>query len=88
MLGAWARGRQRNGEHRPRPIDTVAGDDGAAHRLDEAAADRKPEAGAGAHAVALSHTMELVEDALELLRRDALALVDDAQSDASRDGAG
>ena len=71
----------------PGPVGAVAGDDGAAHRLDEAAADRKAEAGAGAHAVALLHAVELVEDALELVRRDALALVDDAQSDAARAGA-
>ena len=41
------------------------------HRLDKAARDRKPKAGAGADMIALLRAIELVEHAFELRRRDA-----------------
>ena len=53
--------------------------DRAVHRLDEAARDGEPEAGAGAHLVALGDAMELVEDALEIGGRNAVAFVEDLQ---------
>jgi hypothetical protein len=51
------------------------------HRLEEAAGDGKAEPGARPHPVALGDAMELVEDALEVGGRDALAFVEDAQLD-------
>ena len=49
----------------------VGGRDRAMHRLDEAARDRKAEAGAGADVIALLRAIELVEDALQFRRRNA-----------------
>ena len=50
--------------------------------LDEAARDGKPQPGAGAHLVALSRPVELVEDALEVGARNAVAFVEHLQLDA------
>ena len=73
--------RQRDGEHRARAVGAVAGGDGAAHRLDEAAADRKAQPGARALRSAPLHAVELVEDALEVAGRNAGAFVEHLQQD-------
>ena len=75
-------GRQGDGEDGAGAVGAVAGGDRAAHGLDEAAADREAEAGAGAHPVALLRAVELVEDLLDLVGRDALALVDRSRAPA------
>ena len=61
--------RHPDGEDRAASVGPVAGGDRAAHRLDEAAADRQPEPGAGAHAVAFPRAVELAEHPLQILRR-------------------
>ena len=65
----------------PLPVGAVGRRDRAVHGLDEAARDREPEAGAGAHLVALLRAVELVEDAAPVGRRNAVALVEDLQRD-------
>ena len=50
------------------------------HGLDEAARDREAKAGAGADMIALLRAIELVEHALELGGRNAVALVDDLRA--------
>ena len=62
----------------------LAADDGAVHRLDEAARDGEPEAGAGADLVGLLRAVELVEDVLEIVRRNAASFVEHAQADRVR----
>ena len=52
----------------------LRGRDRAVHGLDEAAGDREPKPGAGAHVVALLDAVELVEDVLEIVRRNARRL--------------
>src|SRR6516162_5849771 len=69
------RHRHFNGEDGPATVRPVAGANGPAHGLDEAAADGKPEAGAGAAAIGGMDPVELVEDPLQILRRDAIPLV-------------
>ena len=49
------------------------------HGLDEAARDGEAEPRAGAHLIALLHPVELVEDALQVVRRNAVALVQHLQ---------
>ena len=51
------------------------------HRLDEAARNRKAEAGAGTDMVALLRAIEFVEHAFQLARRNAVAFIDDLQRD-------
>ena len=70
---------RRDGEHGARAVEPVGGRDRAVHGLDEAARDRKAEARAGAHVIALLRAVELVEDALEVVRRNAVAFVEDLQ---------
>ena len=67
----------------PLRVAAVVGDDRAAHGLDEAAADGKAEAGAGALPVGGLHAIEFVEDAFEIVRRNAVAFV--AASQAAHD---
>ena len=50
------------------------------HGLHEAARDGQAEPRAGPHLVALLHPVELVEDALQVVRRNALALVQHLQA--------
>src|SRR6185437_9022627 len=50
-------------------------------RLDEAAGNRQPETGPGANLIALGGTVKLLEHKLDLLGRDATALIDDLQLD-------
>ena len=75
-----ARDRQRDREHGAAAVGAVAGDDGAVHGLDEAARNGKPEAGAGPHLIGLLHAIELIENVLEVGRRNAFALVEDLQA--------
>src|SRR5665213_4244741 len=63
------------------PAIAIAGGDGAAHRLDEAAADSEAEPGAGALPVLRMNAIEFVEDALEIGDRNTLSLVLDAEHD-------
>ena len=49
------------------------------HRLDKATGNRQPEAGAGTDMIALLRAIELVEDAFQFRRRNALAFVEDLQ---------
>ena len=65
----------------PGRSDAVRRIDRAAHRLDEAAGDGKPETGAGPNLIALLRRDGTCRNALELLRRNAAALVDDLQLD-------
>lgn len=51
------------------------------HRLDEAAGDRKTESRSRADLVAFFHATELVEDVLQLCGWNAIALVQDLQTD-------
>src|SRR5438270_11376444 len=64
-------------QHRARAVPAVARDDPSSQRLDKAAADGQTEAGAGAPAVLGLDTIELVEDALEILGRYPGPLIDD-----------
>ena len=50
--------------------------------LDEAARDRQAQPGAGAHLVALPRPIELIEDALDVGRWNAVAFVEHLQLDA------
>ena len=54
------------------------------HRLDEASADGEAEAGSGAAAVGAADAVELVEDVLQVGRRNAWALIDNLQVDLCR----
>ena len=65
----------------PGRSDRFAAIDGAAHGLDKAAGDGKPKPGAGANLVSLGGAMKLLEHMLDLLRRNAAALIDDLQLD-------
>ena len=58
--------------------------DRAAHGFDEAARNRQPQSGAGANLILLVGAMELVEDAIDLLRGNAAALIDDLELDGLR----
>ena len=75
LRGNW----KADGEDRPRAVGAVRRRDGAAHGLDEATADGEPEPGAGGDVVGLAHPVEAVEDAFEVIGRDAWSLVDEAQ---------
>src|SRR5690348_16860549 len=68
-------------QDRARAVAAVAGGDPAAERLDKAAADRKPEPGAGTTAILRLDTIELVEDPFEIGRRYSGPLVDDLDFD-------
>ncbi len=78
------RDRQPDGEDRARPVGPVRRGDSALERLDEPARDREPEAGAGTHLIAFLDAIELVEDMFQIIRRNADALVHDAQADRRR----
>src|SRR5215470_4292405 len=56
-------------------VGSIGGHDGAAMGFDESPADGQPQSRAGALAVAVMHPIELVEDALEIARRDPGPLV-------------
>src|SRR6185437_12974383 len=73
------RNRQGDGEDGAWPVAAVGGQNGAPHRFDEAARDGEAEAGAGADLVSLAGAVELVENALPVLGRNAVALVDDLE---------
>ena len=75
------RDRKRDGQHRSRSVRAVRRRDRAVHRLNEAARDCEPEAGSRPHMVALLRAEELVENVLQVRRRNALAFVDDLQRD-------
>src|SRR5690348_6889990 len=74
-------GRQSDGKDRAAVFAAIGSDDGAAHRLDETAADSKTETGAGPLTVLGVNTIEFVEDALLLALRNARPFVLDAQGD-------
>src|SRR5262245_7889795 len=76
-MAVHGRDRQPDREHGAYAVGSVCGQDRAAHRLDEAARDGEPEAGARAHMVAFARPVELVENVLEVMRRYSLALVQD-----------
>src|SRR5215510_8006804 len=87
-------GRQCDREHCAVPVSAVGRGYGAVHGLDEAARDCQTQTGAGPHLIALLHSVELVEDALEVACGDAGSLVQDLEVDdssfmptANRDGA-
>ena len=71
----------------PEPVGAVGRRDRAVQGLDEAARDGQAQAGAGAHLVALLHAVELVEDALEVGRGNAVALVEHLQDEPGADPA-
>ena len=73
------RDRQPDGQHGAAAVGAVGGGNRAVHRLDKAAGNREPKAGAGADMIALLRAIELVEHALQFRRRNALAFVDDLQ---------
>src|SRR5215469_13851664 len=75
------RHRHFNGEDGPGAVGPVPGANGPPHGLDEAAADGKPEAGPGAAAIRGMHPVELVEDPLQILWRDAVPLVQHLKDD-------
>ena len=62
-------------------VGPVGRGDRAVHGVDETARDRQPEAGSGAHPVALLRPVELVEDMLQVAGRDAVALIEYLQVD-------
>jgi hypothetical protein len=51
------------------------------HGFNEAAGDRQSETGAGADLIAFFDPIELVEDVLQLRRRNAVAFIQDLQAD-------
>ena len=61
------------------PPGVSSTDELAAHRLDEAARDREPEADARAVARVVAQPLERQEDQLPLVHRDARSVVDDPQ---------
>src|SRR4051812_42526153 len=69
--------RQADAQHGSGPVAAVMRLDMPALRLDKAAADRQPQPGTGAAAVLGVDAVKFVEDAFEIARRDARALVDD-----------
>src|SRR5882762_8393031 len=69
------RHRDTNRQNRAGPVAAVARLDMPALRLDETAADRQTQAGAGATPVLRLHAIEFIEDPLEIARRDPRALV-------------
>src|SRR5437588_7371523 len=64
-------------QHRTRSVPPIAGFDATTLRLDKASADRQPQPGARATAVLRLNAVELVEDAFEIVRRDARPFIDD-----------
>src|SRR5262245_40489762 len=63
--------RQTDREDRAVPVASIGSGDLSAMGLDKSAADRQSEAGAGALPVGAVHAVELVEDALQRIRRYA-----------------
>ena len=63
------------------PVRTIGGDERAAHRLDEAARDGKPKAGARLNLILFIGAMKLLEDTIDLLGGDPPALVGNFQFD-------
>jgi hypothetical protein len=73
--------RQADGEGCTRPVWPISRDDRAVHRLDETARDGQPKAGSSADLICLLCAVELVKDMLEISLRDAIAFVDDLDTD-------
>src|SRR6266446_10692463 len=71
------RHRKADRQHRAGAALPAAGLDPPALRLDKAAADRQPQTGPGAPAILRLDAIELVEDAFEIVGRDARPLIDD-----------
>src|SRR5437764_2077556 len=69
--------RQADRQHRTGAVLPVTSLDATALRLDEASADRQPQPGAGAAAILRLDAVELVEDAFEIIGRDARSFIDD-----------
>src|ERR1700722_14599555 len=63
-------------QNRARAIAPIMRLDAATLRLDKTAANRQTEPGAGAAPVLRLHAIEFVEDAFEIVRRDARSLID------------
>src|SRR5262249_4844415 len=61
-------------------ISSICSGDGAAHGFDKTARDLKSKACPRSHVVRLLATVELIEDVLQFTRGDALALVQNPQS--------
>src|SRR5260221_9910713 len=79
--GLGARGGKADGEDGAAAVAAVAGADGAAERFDEAATDGKPQPRARALPGLGMGAIELVEDALEVLRRGGPPLLHDLHPD-------
>ena len=84
MGRSWRGTGRVKGEDCPLPVRPIAGGDGAAHGLDEAAADGEPQAGARPASVGGMDAIELVEDTIEIGGGNPLALIDDLERDDSR----
>src|SRR5262249_56616045 len=80
--------RQADREDGPAATHPISGMNRAALRLDEASADREPKPGPGALPIATPHPIELVEDALQVLVRNARSLVAHFDDDAAFCGVG
>jgi hypothetical protein len=63
------------------PIGPVRCLDGAVHRVDKASTDRKTKPGPSAHPVTFANTVEFVEDPLEIVRRNAVAFIQNLKPD-------
>src|SRR5262249_58463204 len=75
------RNRHGYGKDGTRPVRSIAGDERAAHRLNEAARDGKAEASARLNLVLFIGAVELLKDTVDLVSGDAGALVGDFQLD-------
>ena len=77
LMQLLAGDRQANDKDGARSVGSIGGMDRPAHRLHDATADRQAEARAGALPIRRLHTIELVEDMLQIGWRNAGALVAD-----------
>jgi hypothetical protein len=75
--------RQLDSEYGARSIGAIGCGDRTVHRLDEATTDRESQAGAGAPPIGTADAVELVEDALQVNRRNSRALVHHLQCHAA-----
>src|SRR5690606_36278401 len=62
----------------------VARPDGASHRFDETACDRKTKPGTGLHIITFPHTIECIEHMLQIVRRNSWASIRNFQRYAGR----
>jgi hypothetical protein len=69
--------RQSDRENRARSVGTISGDDRALHGFDKTPADGKAKTGTSAAAVASLYAIEFIEDLLEVVDGNPLALIQD-----------